>query len=132
VQDIIGRIRRDQETLDSLYYPRLEEYHALEEQSQGVLDEQKSALVETVHEIEVLGARLDYEINALRGKVVEVKDGVGEFERHVLNLEARVEELEEELKPREGWVHWVLRLGVGVGRSPSVGERDEHVNSEVK
>jgi hypothetical protein len=118
VNRIINLVRRDQDTLDSLYYPRLEEYHALEAHSQGVHDEQKTVLVETIREIEVLGARLDYEIDALKFKVEEVEDGVSEFELQVKVLEDRVEEMEVELRPREGWMHWLLRLTIGVGERP--------------
>ena len=122
VNRIINLVRRDQDTLDGLYYPRLEEYHALEAHSHGVHDEQKDVLVETVREIEVMGARLDYEINALRSKVEEVEDGVGEFELQVKGLEARVAEMEEEFRPREGWLHWIMRLTIGVGEAPEPGK----------
>jgi hypothetical protein len=118
VSRIISLIHRDQDTLDSLYYPRLEEYNALESRSHGVLDEQKTVLEEAVHEIEVLGAKLEYEINTLRGKVEEVEDGVSEFELQVKSLETRVQELERDLRPKEGWGHWLLRLMLGVGRPP--------------
>jgi hypothetical protein len=122
VSRIITLVRRDQETLDALYYPRLEEYHALEAHSHGVLDTQKTILEDAVREIEVLGAKLDYEIHALRGKVEEVEDGVTEFELQVKGLEARVQEMERELRPKEGWGHWLVRVTLGVGRPPDVGK----------
>jgi hypothetical protein len=118
VNRIINLVRRDQDTLDGLYYPRLEEYHALEQHSRSVRDEQKTVLAETIREVEVMGARLEYEINALRSKVEEVEDGVGEFELQVNALEDRVREMEEELRPRERWMQWLLRLTLGVGEKP--------------
>jgi hypothetical protein len=113
---LINQVRRDQDTLNSLYYPRLEEYHALESHSHDVLDDQKAILDETVREIEILGAKLDYEMNALRGKVDDVEDGVGEFELQVKSLEGRVREIERELQPKEGWGHWLMRITLGLGQ----------------
>ncbi|KIW08590.1 hypothetical protein, variant [Verruconis gallopava] len=118
VNRLISLARSDQETLDSLYCPRLEEYRALEAHSRGVIEIQKAQLEETVREIEVLGAKLEYEINALRSKVDDVEDGVSEFELQVQSLESRVQEMERDLQPKEGWANWLLRTTLGIGRSP--------------
>lgn len=109
----------DQQDLDHLYYPRLEDYHVLQEDSKDLLDQERLQLTEALKEIEVLGAKLEYEINALRGKVEDVEDGVAEFERQVLAVEDRVEELEYDMRPKEGWLHWAVRMTTGIGKRPA-------------
>lgn len=109
----------DQQDLDHMYYPRLEEYHALQDDSKKLLDQERSQLTEALKEIEVLGAKLEYEINALRGKVEDVEDGVTEFERQVQAVEDRVGELEYDMRPKEGWLHWIVRITTGLGKRPA-------------
>jgi len=119
LRDIDDLIDHDQEELNSLYYPRLEEYQLLRDDSKGMLEYERSQLLEAIKEIEVLGAKLEYEINALRSKVEDVEDGVTEFERQVNTVEDRVAELEYDMRSREGWLHWVVRLTTGLGKVPS-------------
>lgn len=109
----------DQQDLDHMYYPRLEEHHILQEDSRQLLDQERGQLSEALKEIEQLGAKLEYEINALRGKVEDVEDGVAEFERQVLTAEDRVGELEYDMRPKEGWVHWIVRMTTGLGKRPA-------------
>jgi len=110
----------DQQDLDQLYLPCMEQYHELKDDSKDLLDQERSQLSEALKEIEVLGAKLEYEINTLRGKVEDVEDGVAEFERQVQVVEDRVAELEYDMRPKEGWLHWFVRITTGIGTRPDV------------
>ncbi|QDS70606.1 hypothetical protein FKW77_000368 [Venturia effusa] len=111
-------IDEDQEALHDLYRPRLEEYQALRTESTDKLGFEKSQLAEGLQEIEVLGAKLEYEIQALESKVKDVEDGVTEFERQVNAVEGRVTELEYDMRMKESWLHWMFRLTTGLGKAP--------------
>ncbi|KAE9964826.1 hypothetical protein BLS_008045 [Venturia inaequalis] len=111
-------IDEDQEALHGLYRPRLEEYQALRTESTDKLGFEKSQLAEGLQEIEVLGAKLEYEIQALESKVKDVEDGVTEFERQVNAVEDRVTELEYDMRMKESWFHWIVRSTTGLGKAP--------------
>ena len=111
----------DIETLDSIYYPRLDTYHALREDAHAAITNNRSQLTVSVRELGNLGDKLDYEISTLRSKVEDVEDALGEFGRQVEFVESRAEELERVLGMREGWGHWVLRVTMGIGRPPGLG-----------
>ena len=106
----------DQQELQSLYYPRLESYRALTDQSKGVVEAEQGQLQEAIKEVEMLSAKLEYEINNLRSKVEDVEAGVAEFSGQVANVEDRVKELESDGKGREGWGSWVWRISTGTRR----------------
>lgn len=108
----------DQEALHGLYRPRLEEYQALRTESTEKFGFEKSQLAEGLQEIEVLGAKLEYEIQGLESKVKDVEDGVTEFERQVKTVEDRVTELEYDMRMKESWFHWIVRLTTGLGKAP--------------
>jgi chromosome segregation ATPase len=112
-------IDEDQEALNGLYRPRVEEYQGLRTESIDKLGFEKSQLAEGIKEIEVLGAKWEYEINALRSKVEDVEDGVTEFERQVNTVEDRVTELEYDMRSKESWLHWIIRLTTGLGKAPA-------------
>ena len=100
---------QDAEQLNSLYYPRKDEYHSLQEGSREIVAEEKEVLKEAVKEVETLGAKLEYEIAALRGKVEDVESAVMEFERQVIYTEERVRELIK-IGNEEGWLGWACRI----------------------
>ena len=119
IQGLDKQADYDQQELDHMFYPRLEEYRALQDDSQTLLDTERSQLTNALKEIEVLGAKLEYEIHTLRGRAEDVEDGVAEFERQVQIVEGRVAELEYEMRPKEGWLHWLIRLTTGIGKAPA-------------
>ncbi|MBE7180162.1 MAG: hypothetical protein INR71_02965, partial [Terriglobus roseus] len=53
---------QDMQELDALYYPRLEAYQGLRLESQEALAGERARLEEIVKDVEVLGAKLEYEI----------------------------------------------------------------------
>ena len=55
-------------------------------------------------------------MNALRGKVEDVEDGVTEYERQILVVEDMVKIMEDECRGKEGWFSWACRLVTGRGK----------------
>ncbi|CZT04462.1 related to SIN3 protein-binding protein STB2 [Rhynchosporium graminicola] len=109
----------DQEQFQTLYYELTDRYQAVKQSSQDVLGEERAHVMEAVKEIEVLGAKLEYEINALVSKVQDVEDGVLQYERQVDDLEGRANELEKQLST-ESWPHWLVRTITGIGTGPNI------------
>jgi hypothetical protein len=99
-----------QDELNELYYERLEEYQTQKATSTDILVDERQGLTEGLRRVEMLGAKLDYELNALNSRVEEVEDGVAEFERGVRNIEVRVDELVEENTHRESWLVSLMRF----------------------
>lgn len=100
---------QDLQELDSLYYPRLEVYQGLKLESQEALAGEKARLTEILKDVEVLGAKLEYEINALRSRVEDVEEGVEEYEKQVGAVEGLVAELEERYVRHcdRSWMDWL-------------------------
>jgi len=124
IHNLNEQAERHQHELDNMYYARMDQYHELREASNEVLAQERARLLEAIKDLEVLGARLEYEINALRGKVDDVEGGVAEFERQVLFIEGRVDELGDEMSGKEGWVHWAMRMLMGIGEKPEKEDAD--------
>jgi DNA repair exonuclease SbcCD ATPase subunit len=110
---------QDQEGFRTLYYQLSESYQAIKQNSHDILADERSHVMETIKDIEVLGAKLEYEINALVSKVQDVEDGVSQFERQVDDLESRADELEIHLNT-ESWPHWLVRSITGIGARPTI------------
>lgn len=108
---------RDQEEFQSIYAKAAETYQEIKQTSSDVLAEERAHTTGKVKDIEVLGAKLEYEVSALYSKVLDVEDAVAQFNRQVDDLEARADELEIELHT-EGWLHWIVRTITGIGSPP--------------
>ena len=104
-----------QQIIGEIYHSNVDEFHSLQERAENNITSKKTKLQDAVRSIEMLGAKLEYEINTLRGKVEDVEDTVFEFERQVLYVEARMQELENESRKEEGWLGWLLRMFSGIG-----------------
>jgi hypothetical protein len=118
ISDLNAAADADIEELESIYYPRLNTYHALRENTHGAITNNRAQLTASLRELDNVGDKLEYEISALRSKVEDVEGFVDEFERQVDGVCERVEELERTLGRREGWWHWVFRKATGIGRAP--------------
>ena len=117
IEALDGQAGQDQEWLQSCFYERSSSYQATKQQAQDILGDERSHVTEAIKDIEVLGAKLEYEINSLVSKVHDVEDGVTQFERHVDELEARATELEDQFN-NESWTHWFVRSITGIGTAP--------------
>lgn len=117
VEDLDNQASRDQDEFQTLYYQLSEAYQSVKKSSQDILSEERSHVTESIKDIEVLGAKLEYEINALISKVEDVEDGVAQFEEQVNEVETRAAELEQQLKS-ESWLHWAVRSLTRIGTAP--------------
>lgn len=95
------------EELNNVYYQHLEEYQTLQATSTDLVAREKSSLNEGMRSIEMLGQKLDYELDSLQSRMQEVEESVDDFERRVMDIEASVRTLlaerqKEEIK-RPGW-----------------------------
>ena len=111
----------DQEQLHNLYYQLTEEYELLKQSSQDLLEQERSHVTDSVRDIEVMGAKLEYEINGLVSRVQDVEDGVAQYEAQVAALEDRALELETQLR-METWPHFIVRKLTGIGTGPNIVE----------
>ena len=113
VEELDIRAARDLKDLNALHYQRLEEYSSLREIVTDLASKQSTSLTEALKDIEVLGAKLEYELNVLQSKVEDVEDGVVELERQALELEERVQELEEDETVDDPWLCWLFKVCSG-------------------
>lgn len=111
----------DHNQLQNLYFELGEQYEALKQNSQDLLEQERAHVTDSVKDIEVMGAKLEYEINGLVSKVQDVEDGVAQYEVQVASLEERALELETQLRT-ESWPHWVVRKLTGIGTGPNIVE----------
>ena len=102
---------QDHEVIEELYHAKLEEYNNLREAMDDLLSEEKATLTECLKDVETLGAKLEYELNALQSKVEDMENGVADFERQVEQLENRAEELNEE--KQESWLRSYINFFKG-------------------
>ncbi len=96
--------------LNELYYQRLEEYQTLQATSSDIVSQEKTALTESFRRMEMLGAKMDYELDSLQSRLQEVEDGVDDFERNVLAVEARVKELNGDNASKGTYQPWTARV----------------------
>jgi len=108
-----------QEDIQNLYYQLSDAYQRVKQSSQELVAEERAHATEAVRDIEVLAAKLEYEINALVSKVQDVEEGVQQFELQVVDVEKRAEELKVQLET-ESWLHWFVRTTTGIGTGPNI------------
>ena len=101
--------QKHQNGLNALYYERLEDYQTQKATSTDIMVDERQGLNEGLRRVEMLGAKLDYELTALSSRVEEVEDGLTEFERAVRSIESRVDELVDENNPSDPWWSYVRK-----------------------
>ena len=119
IEDLDAAADGDIETLESIYYPRLDTYHSLREDTHAAIANNRAQLTASLRGLDNVNDKLKYEISALRSKVEDVEDFVDEFEKQVDYVCERVDELERTLGGREGWWHWIFRKATGIGSPPT-------------
>ncbi|KAI9882342.1 MAG: hypothetical protein M1823_005913 [Watsoniomyces obsoletus] len=107
---------QDREEVYAMYRQCSRQYEDLLSNLNALLPDQRRQLRNAIRDLEVLGARLDYEVNNLVAKVEDVEDGVEGIERHVESLESKANEFDAEEKARETWPQWGLRIVAGIRR----------------
>lgn len=119
VEFLNERYGKDKAELQTVYHQLNEACQRVRYNSDELLSEQRENLTESVKEIEVLLARLEYEINGLDQKVHDVEDSIQSFERQVDHVESRAAELKVTLET-ESWPHWFVRTLTGIGTGPNI------------
>ena len=114
IADLEIRLRRFHNELSSIYYRKQEEYNALQYATKDLLVEELASSSGALKEIEVLGAKLEYELDALLSKLEDVEDGVAEFERQVSDLEERAGSLEDREVNETPWYRKMLVFLIGL------------------
>lgn len=98
------------EELGYLYPERIEEIQELRERINQLFGDEGSRLTEEMKKIELLGAKLDYELNVLESKIEDVEEGLQDFERNVDVVENRIRGLVQgEQKNGTSWFSWAGR-----------------------
>ena len=111
--DELNRILYDRhEDINAVYLEHHGYFQQIRDKSSDVLTDEHMYLADYMKRVELQGAKLDYELNILGSKVEEVESGVEEFERHIVEMEARVKTLirGEEEKQSNSWFSWFGRL----------------------
>lgn len=104
IHAVFSKLDMDEGSLEKQHQEYRNQVDGLRANSETLLRAEQERLEEAGKEIETLAAKLEYEINGLKGKVEDVTAGVGDFKTSVARVEERVRELEkDEAKAEEGW-----------------------------
>lgn len=110
VENLHREASRLQEELGYIYPDRLEEIQELRERINQLFGDEGSRLTEEMKKIELLGAKLDYELNVLESKIEDVEEGLQDFQRNVEVVEKRIKGLVQgEQKNDTSWFSWAGR-----------------------
>lgn len=98
------------EELNSVYLERFSDYQRLRERSSDILMDEGHELADGVKRVELLGAKLDYELHVLESKVEDMEAGLSDFDRHIVNVETRIKALVKGEEQHEtSWTAWIAR-----------------------
>lgn len=100
---LLDQAEEDTQAIEQLYYSPLRSLQDIKDAGAGLLRDEKETLGEAGRELETLAARMDYEIEGLKGKIEDVEANVQDFEHSVGVVEGRVKELEEGEAHGAGW-----------------------------
>ncbi|KAM3516376.1 hypothetical protein MY11210_000135 [Beauveria gryllotalpidicola] len=119
VEALNERYGKDLSELQAHYRELNEACERVRMDSKGIIADERQSLQLSIKELETMVAQLEYEINALVFKVNEVEEGIVLFERQVVDVESRANELKTQLET-ESWLHWFVRTLTGVGTGPNI------------
>jgi len=119
VESLDHTLEAQQSDIQTLYLGLSEAHERIRQTSADTLGEERARLTEAAKDVEVLVARVEYEIGALAERVQDVEDGVERFESQVRDVERRAEELKGVLET-ESWLHWFVRSVTGIGTGPNI------------
>lgn len=98
------------EELNSVYLERYGDFQRLRDRSSDLLTDEHAQLSDGVKRVELLGAKLDYELHVLESKVEDMEEGLTDFERHIVNVETRIKALlQGEEEHSISWLTWLRR-----------------------
>ena len=109
VDDLEEVAQQQHQGLKGYYNERYDDFLTLQTSSQGLMNEERSALTEAVRKVDILGAKLDYELNVLESRVEDVEDGVADFEKSIEQIERKIDSLvaRRPTVGRRSWFPWL-------------------------
>ena len=110
LEKLADNLARERADLEYEYAEKINEHRALQEGTSDLLKDEEAVLTETLRELEILGARLEYELSTLVSKVEDVEDGVVDYEHQVQDLETRVQMLGTVEQQPRSWARRLLGL----------------------
>lgn len=132
LQSTDADLKAQLERIRAQHLERADSRNHLQEGSEHLLTQERESLLEATRNVEVLVAKLEYEFDALKGKCADVEEAVGVFERGVVELERRAEdlmsgrELERGRKRGEpevqGWWRWGRAKALSIVFGPIQGD----------
>ena len=105
IRDLEIQCMRNGDELNKVHHQKHEEFNTLQYATTNLLAEGQTSLDGAVKKIEVLGAKLEYELDALLSKIEDVEDSVAEFGRQVVDIEERAGALKEGEVRKTAW-YW--------------------------
>lgn len=117
VESLETILSTDRETYAGALYNHEKALDQVKEMNSRVSEEQRALLGDAIAGLEIAGKKLEYEVDALGGKVGDVEEAVEGFERLVGEVEGKMIVLERTLGG-EGWIgwgwRWARKLGGGM------------------
>ncbi|OJZ92645.1 hypothetical protein ASPFODRAFT_202418 [Aspergillus luchuensis CBS 106.47] len=112
VDDLSRCLHESHEKVNAAYLERLSTFEQMRARSSDLLTEEHSQLTDYMRRVELMGAKLDYELHVLDSRVEDVETNLDEFERHVNAIENRVKLLirGEHEKQDSSWFSWLGRI----------------------
>ncbi|KAI5287020.1 hypothetical protein KEM54_006304 [Ascosphaera aggregata] len=97
--------------LQQLYQSKLDDFRALQATVVDITAKESALVAEELKKVELLGAKLDYEISVLQSKVADVEAGISDYEAHVVQIERRVKRVigKEDTETRS-WKSWFKNI----------------------
>ncbi|RAL00443.1 putative Sin3 complex subunit (Stb2) [Aspergillus ibericus CBS 121593] len=105
-------LHESHEKVNAAYLERLATFQQVRGRSSDLLTEEHTQLTDYMRRVELMGAKLDYELHVLDSRVEDVETNLDEFERHVNAIETRVKQLirGEQEKQSNSWFSWFGRV----------------------
>ncbi|KAI5293740.1 hypothetical protein KEM52_005273, partial [Ascosphaera acerosa] len=107
--------------LQQLYQSKLDDFRALQNTVTGITTRESAQAADEIKKVELLGAKLDYEISVLQSKVADVEAGVSDYEAHVERIERRMRRVigpeghaARVAEARRSWLSWLQGLWASV------------------
>lgn len=119
VEALDAALARDYGALRALEAELAERTQSARRQWREELAARREEAADKTRDVELLLQRLDYEMAGLENRADELDDGVLGLARQVADVEAKADELRQQLET-ESWLHWAVRTLTGIGTGPNI------------
>lgn len=93
--------------ISKLYQEKLQVFRSVQGEASELWSRDGMFLENEVRKLELLEAKLDYTLNTLQTKLDEAEQGIDDYEKQVIAIEARLEEITHE-QNRRSWLSWLF------------------------